>query len=773
MKSFFATARSKLKIAAAAAPAVPKKRTLSFSDNEAWPVLTEEEVQSNQELAGGVNRLILIGKVVQKLTLDIEHFLGVVQQLCVEHIKMADGFRVIFGKSAEDEDETLLYTSACSALANSVRGDCEKKLRQFVLKKLLKKATLINRLRDRVSSWQVSHTVFVDTLSRARRRHQKGGSISNELDPNDVSQIRLAEGELESTSRSLLLEIDDLHRSRFHWIREIATSFKHIQSEFYAAAGSTLRSGCSAPAPWSGENDVENNESMTAAAAKALLARNHEELMTSCLERHDKVRRHMCSYLASGDVARCCLVWRSGAGVLWSWYVRDRLRIDAALWRQLVRQSFVRSRLASVCYGVSRVHGLDQVVATWLASGLVAKGGGAEEVEVEVEGKKGEELKEGPLPLVNPTECSQWYASILKQANAYEQQHCCPHTNEETSGVVVDGSMEEDMILKSFHAIEVDIRRTTSRKRTGRSKRGGALHGSTVEYSTKDSSTESLESLVASALGQTERERAASRDSSAGRNSRLSVGSEIGEVVEGDDEEGEDRKEEDRKEEDRREEDRKEEDRKEEERIQRVLRAYSFCDVKLRYVQGMNFIVQALFDGGRDGDDELMKEMDAFGMLVSIMNTHGLRDVYENHLFGLKRCFYQLDILSTDHFPSLLQHFKECNVTTSMYATSWFLTLFTNFDCLSPAYAFKVFNIFLIEGWTFIYQVSLAILESLQSKLLGSDFEAILRILQDPQPIIMSMYPHPNDLVRASDCYVVTDVMLRESERSFEESMHG
>jgi hypothetical protein len=317
--------------------------------------------------------------------------------------------------------------------------------------------------------------------------------------------------------------------------------------------------------------------------------------------------------------------------------------------------------------------------------------------------------------------------------------------------------------LQAFLSIEEDIERTMSRKVNGPSKRGGKLKGFTVNYN-GDDSKESLESLVASALGQTGRESVASIESIADNSSNDIVMS------------GEDIKALGKK------------NMQHENSIRNVLRAFSFSDTKIRYCQGINFLVQSILDryccSGKenniiDGVNEIREDIEsaAFGILMSLMNTYGLRDLYVSGFRGLKRCFYQLDDLTKEYFPVLMQHFQECNIKTSMYATSWFLTLFNNFDCLGPMYAERVLDVFLVEGWIFIFQVSLAIIHSLESKLLGSNFEAILRILQNPAEMIVSMYNTPKKFIDAAargginKQFVVTRQMLKESEERYIDSL--
>ncbi|KAJ6654679.1 hypothetical protein lerEdw1_006701, partial [Lerista edwardsae] len=72
-----------------------------------------------------------------------------------------------------------------------------------------------------------------------------------------------------------------------------------------------------------------------------------------------------------------------------------------------------------------------------------------------------------------------------------------------------------------------------------------------------------------------------------------------------------------------------------------------------------------------------MPEEQAFCVLVKIMYDYGLRDLYKNNLEDLRSKFYQLEKLIQEQLPDLYSHFLEQNLEAHMYASQWFLTLFT------------------------------------------------------------------------------------------------
>ena len=163
-----------------------------------------------------------------------------------------------------------------------------------------------------------------------------------------------------------------------------------------------------------------------------------------------------------------------------------------------------------------------------------------------------------------------------------------------------------------------------------------------------------------------------------------------------------------------------------------VLRVYNVYDPTVGYCQGMGFIVALLLC--------YMPEEDAFWMLVSLM-----REPYDfGHVFapGLPRFTEMMFIfrrLVEQVLPKLARHFEAENVLPDMFASQWFITVFAStFDLDTVAH---IWDIFLAEGWTFVYKVGLAILQLAQDAILGTladgkgplDLEGILTYFKDAE----------------------------------------
>lgn len=149
-----------------------------------------------------------------------------------------------------------------------------------------------------------------------------------------------------------------------------------------------------------------------------------------------------------------------------------------------------------------------------------------------------------------------------------------------------------------------------------------------------------------------------------------------------------------------------------------VMKAYSLHDREVGYCQGSGFIVGLLL--------MQMPEEEAFAVLVQIMQQHRMRDMFKPSMAELGVCMYQLENLVQEQFPELHVHFQTQGFQTTMYASRWFLTLYTT--TLNLAISCRVMDIFLSEGMEFIFKMALAMLVIGKESLLSLDMEAMLKV---------------------------------------------
>ncbi len=91
----------------------------------------------------------------------------------------------------------------------------------------------------------------------------------------------------------------------------------------------------------------------------------------------------------------------------------------------------------------------------------------------------------------------------------------------------------------------------------------------------------------------------------------------------------------------------------------------------------------------------------------------------------LSNCCWLQELL-----PDLHAHFLSQSFDTSMYASSWFLTLFTT--TLTLPVACRVMDTFLVDGMEIIFRLAVAILALGKEDLLSLDMEGMLKVLLTP-----------------------------------------
>ncbi|XP_066898776.1 ecotropic viral integration site 5 protein homolog isoform X5 [Kogia breviceps] len=155
-----------------------------------------------------------------------------------------------------------------------------------------------------------------------------------------------------------------------------------------------------------------------------------------------------------------------------------------------------------------------------------------------------------------------------------------------------------------------------------------------------------------------------------------------------------------------------------------VMKAYSLVDREVGYCQGSAFIVGLLL--------MQMPEEEAFCVFVKLMQDYRLRELFKPSMAELGLCMYQFECMIQEHLPGLFVHFQSQSFHTSMYASSWFLTIFlTTFPL---PIATRIFDIFMSEGLEIVFRVGLALLQMNQAELMQLDMEGMLQHFQKVIP---------------------------------------
>ncbi|XP_017880644.1 TBC1 domain family member 1 isoform X2 [Ceratina calcarata] len=158
-----------------------------------------------------------------------------------------------------------------------------------------------------------------------------------------------------------------------------------------------------------------------------------------------------------------------------------------------------------------------------------------------------------------------------------------------------------------------------------------------------------------------------------------------------------------------------------------LLKAYSLLDHEVGYCQGLSFVAGVLLLH--------MSEDQAFFLLRHLMFRRGLRKLYLPDMAALQLYLYQLSRLLHDRLPSMYNHFDKHEVSPTLYAAPWLLTLFASQFPLG--FVTRVFDLLFLESTEVLFRVSMALLEEHQDQLLMCDsFEEIMEYLKTRVPAV-------------------------------------
>ncbi|KAG7209512.1 hypothetical protein KM043_015597 [Ampulex compressa] len=158
-----------------------------------------------------------------------------------------------------------------------------------------------------------------------------------------------------------------------------------------------------------------------------------------------------------------------------------------------------------------------------------------------------------------------------------------------------------------------------------------------------------------------------------------------------------------------------------------LLKAYSLLDHEVGYCQGLSFVAGVLLLH--------MVEDQAFFLLRHLMFRRGLRKLYLPDMAALQLYLYQLSRLLHDRLPAIYNHFDTHEVSPTLYAAPWLLTLFASQFPLG--FVTRVFDLLFLESSEVLFRVSLALLQEHQEQLLACDsFEEIMEYLKTRVPAV-------------------------------------
>ncbi|XP_022536673.2 rab GTPase-activating protein 1 isoform X2 [Astyanax mexicanus] len=191
--------------------------------------------------------------------------------------------------------------------------------------------------------------------------------------------------------------------------------------------------------------------------------------------------------------------------------------------------------------------------------------------------------------------------------------------------------------------------------------------------------------------------------------------------------------------------------------LYKICKAYSVYDEEIGYCQGQSFLAAVLLLH--------MPEEQAFSVLVKIMFDYGLRELFKQNFEDLHCKFFQLERLMQEYIPDLYSHFLSIGLEAHMYASQWFLTLFT---AKFPLYmVFHIIDLLLCEGISVIFNVALALLKTSKDDLLQSDFEGALKFFRVPVPKRYRSEENAKKLMELACSMKISQKKLKKYEKEY------
>ncbi|KAL1956758.1 hypothetical protein VTO42DRAFT_6811 [Malbranchea cinnamomea] len=155
-------------------------------------------------------------------------------------------------------------------------------------------------------------------------------------------------------------------------------------------------------------------------------------------------------------------------------------------------------------------------------------------------------------------------------------------------------------------------------------------------------------------------------------------------------------------------------------RLRRVLTAYSWINEEIGYCQAMNIVVAALLI--------YMSEAQAF-FLLSVLCDRLLPGYYSTTMYGTLLDQKVFESLVERTMPILWEHLVRSDVQLSVVSLPWFLSLYIN--SMPLVFAFRVLDVFFLEGPKVLFQIGLAILRINGEELLDvTDDGAFISVLK-------------------------------------------
>ena len=161
------------------------------------------------------------------------------------------------------------------------------------------------------------------------------------------------------------------------------------------------------------------------------------------------------------------------------------------------------------------------------------------------------------------------------------------------------------------------------------------------------------------------------------------------------------------------------------EKVGWILKCLNLLRTDIGYCQGMNFLA-LFFYQLLDYDEEK-----AFYYLFALETETKYRDIFIEDMKLLNEYYTVLDKIINLYNPELYYKFVDSNIVTNFYSTSWFITLFTDINCVfqknnAPKYILMVLENFILDGFSAIFTSGYTIIRYQLKQILELETEKLI-----------------------------------------------
>ena len=159
--------------------------------------------------------------------------------------------------------------------------------------------------------------------------------------------------------------------------------------------------------------------------------------------------------------------------------------------------------------------------------------------------------------------------------------------------------------------------------------------------------------------------------------------------------------------------------------LKTILISFLFLFPKIGYCQGMHYIVSFLYQILDYNEEETFYYFCGFEL-----NTK-YHEIFEDDFNTLKTYCNVFEKILNINWPEIHYKFIDCHILPNLYLFSWFITIFSDYAYIFdknnlPKFSFFIFEKFIIEGWSVIFNIGFTILEYCHDKLLSLDKEKLM-----------------------------------------------